>query len=458
MNLLIEALANGIKDAGCRFYSNYPGFHANELHEALGCKFTSIDEKSAFAYAWGASMAGKRAAVSFKNVGLNDAADAFLGSMFVGCRAGLVLFLFDDCDIQHSQNRFDVRPYFLIHGGLWLEPRTIPEAYEFAKKAFVYSERFSLPVVVRVTNILYEQGRRFVSYARSKEEARVFPKLERENCSSRYVVHPSEAWRMEKELEEKNKQIEEFVEELYNPLPDVVSNEIIFGAKRNLIARNAIRLFTLPLPKKIVQSFCEKNYGNDIVVYEHGATPFISNLVNALLSPSKTISKKMPSDAFLKPKYHNNDYMEKLFKPMRDNFGLICGDLGGYTMDPFRTLNLCLCYGVAPAVAMGCADADTENIGLVCCVIGDGAYLHSGQQYLFEMVERGVSTTIFVLENGGTKGTGGQHIPGNLYQYPQGTRFYELDYASTSSEEIDKFLKNLPSEGVKLVLVHTGEE
>ena len=112
MNYLIKILAEAIQDADCQHYSNYPGFHSNELHSALGATVTSTDEKNAFAYAWGCSMMGKRAVVSFKNVGLNDAADAFLGAHFIGCRAGLVLVLFDDCDIQHSQNRIDVRHYF----------------------------------------------------------------------------------------------------------------------------------------------------------------------------------------------------------------------------------------------------------------------------------------------------------------------------------------------------------
>ena len=142
MNYLVKALSEGIADAGVRHFANYPGFHSNELHAALDATVTSTDEKNAFAFGWGCSMAGARAAVTFKNVGLNDAADAYLGAHFVGCRAGLVLFLFDDCDIQHSQNRIDVRPYSLVYGGLWLEPRSVPEAYRFARDAFGLSERF----------------------------------------------------------------------------------------------------------------------------------------------------------------------------------------------------------------------------------------------------------------------------------------------------------------------------
>lgn len=96
-----------------------------------------------------------------------------------------------------------MRPYFLIYGGLWLEPRSVPEAYDFAKKAFAYSEKFQIPVVLRVTNILYDMGLMPAAWERSKEPVVEFDSLQRYPDRSPYVVHPSEAWRMEQELEEK---------------------------------------------------------------------------------------------------------------------------------------------------------------------------------------------------------------------------------------------------------------
>ena len=218
-NYLVKALSEGIQDAGVRHFANYPGFHSNELHAALGARVTSTDEKNAIAFGWGCSMAGERAAVSFKNVGLNDAADAYLGAHFVGCRAGLVLFLFDDCDIQHSQNRIDVRPYSLIYGGLWLEPRSVPEAYRFARDAFGLSERFGLPVTIRVTNILWDQGLVPSEWDRATLPTLRFDPVERETDVSRWVVHPSEARRMEAELARKNAEIAQWVESAHADQP-----------------------------------------------------------------------------------------------------------------------------------------------------------------------------------------------------------------------------------------------
>ena len=45
-NYLVKALSEGILDAGVRHFANYPGFHSNELHAALGATVTSTDDSS----------------------------------------------------------------------------------------------------------------------------------------------------------------------------------------------------------------------------------------------------------------------------------------------------------------------------------------------------------------------------------------------------------------------------
>ena len=457
-NGLVQALADGILDAGVRHFANYPGFHSNELHAALGAGVTSTDEKNAFAFGWGCSMAGERAAVSFKNVGLNDAADAYLGAHFVGCRAGLVLFLFDDCDIQHSQNRIDVRPYFLVYGGLWLEPRSVPEAYRFARDAFRYSERFGLPVTVRLTNALWDQGLLPATWERARDEPPAFAPVQRLPDASPWVVHPSEAHRMERDLARKNREVAAFVESLYEgeaAETPASPQAVVMGAKRGVRERDLFRLFTLPVPSAAIRSrFAGRPRP---VVYEHGPVPVAAGLVDAALAAGDGCPRRgMPPPPGLRPKYHNRDYMEKLFSTLRAVPGsLVAGDLGGYTMDPGRTLHFCLCYGVAPAVAMGLAETDPDR--RVFCVAGDAAYLHSGQACLHEMAARGVDATVFVLENGGALGTGGQPIPGDLALRPDVCSFHEIDYAEASVAELRSFVESLPVRGLHLVVVHTHE-
>ena len=454
-NYLVKALSEGIQDAGVRHFANYPGFHSNELHAALGARVTSTDEKNAFAFGWGCSMAGERAAVSFKNVGLNDAADAYLGAHFVGCRAGLVLFLFDDCDIQHSQNRIDVRPYSLIYGGLWLEPRSVPEAYRFARDAFGLSERFGLPVTIRVTNILWDQGLVPSEWDRAPLPTRRFDSVERETDVSRWVVHPSEARRMEAELARKNAEIAQWVESAHADQPRECDS-VIAGARRGVSARSPFRTCTLPLPAEAIRRVFAGRSRPD--VYEHGPTPFVAERVDAILDDSPRCPRHcMAPVAALRPKYHCRDGMEKLFAAIRSvPDALVSGDLGGYTMDPARTLQFCLCYGVAPAVAMGLAEASPEG-RRIFCIAGDGAYLHSGQACLHEMAARAVNVSVFVFENGGTLGTGGQWIPGDLGARPASVRFHELDLAAETPEGLRAFVDALPRDGVDLTIVHTHE-
>ena len=71
------------------------------------------------------------------------------------------------------------------------------------------------------------------------------------------------------------------------------------------------------------------------------------------------------------------------------------------------------------------------------------------------MVERQVSMTVFVLENGGAAGTGGQHIPGDLKRAPDAVRLWELDYPSFTEESLARFVDDLPKQGINLVIVHT---
>jgi indolepyruvate ferredoxin oxidoreductase alpha subunit len=65
----LEALASGLADGGVRMVTGYPGFHAHELVDLAG-GMPSLNEHTAYAIAWGAALAGTRAAVAIKNVGL----------------------------------------------------------------------------------------------------------------------------------------------------------------------------------------------------------------------------------------------------------------------------------------------------------------------------------------------------------------------------------------------------
>ncbi len=430
----IEALALGLLDGGCEIVTNYPGFRSNELSDCLGCRITSVDEKNAFAVAWGASLAGKRSVVTMKNVGLNDAADAFLNAMMLGVNGGLVLVVFDDLDLDHSQIRLDSRHYFDFFGGLWLEPSCASRAYEFGYRAFELSEQFSTPVVIRVTNILALKG------SRSQRRHALSGTRTYERDPSRWVIHPSNATRQEQSLIIRNSKIQQWVDEQPIQFPDPAGQNpihISVGGKnfRRGDMKADIELETYPLPRSLIDALSQ--YKRPIIVHERGS-PFVVNKLRSSLSPFSIEFKTKPS-VLSNRKYHNSDRCDTLFAAIRslpDHF--VSGDLGTYTMDPYKTIDACLCYGCSVGVATGFSQA-APNIDVIC-VTGDGAFFHSGKAGVHEAAARGAQLTVIVFDNGGCRGTGGQSIPGDFAFSDPRIEIVNADFVSMTTDDHRRLL------------------
>jgi len=414
-NNLIQALAAGFSDGGAQRWFNYPGFHSNELHDALGGGPISVNEKTAMACAWGSSLGGCRTLVSFKNVGLNDAADAFLGAVLLGCHAGLVVALFEDCDLQHSQNRQDSRFYQQCYGGLWLEPPDLQAAYDLARESFALSERSGAPVVLRLTNALYNRRGKFKPEKHSHGNGQPSVQSQFSRDPSRWVVHPANAADQENRLGARNLTIAEIAGEYSSASFDAAehpnagdSAEVVFGCKRDVAASNALRLFTLPLPGRALRKFLSGCAG--VNVHENGGD-FVAREIAQRLSSAPIVARPM-NNRRLRFKHHNSSAHEFLFSKLRKVEGrVVVGDLGEYTMDTRRTVDACLCYGSSVAVGGGLSLAGQKRVFVVT---GDGAFAHSGAMAFLEARHRRVSMTVIVLKNGGLRGTGKQEIPCDL--------------------------------------------
>jgi len=111
-----EAIARGAWEAGVHYATGYPGTPSTEILETI---FTfpeiesdwSANEKVALDVALGVSLAGRRALVTMKHVGLNVASDTFMVIPYSGCIGGLVVVSADDPGMHSSQNEQDNR-YF----------------------------------------------------------------------------------------------------------------------------------------------------------------------------------------------------------------------------------------------------------------------------------------------------------------------------------------------------------
>ena len=159
-----EAIAQGALDSGMSGIYAYPGTPSTEITEYVqASKFAkennihrdwSVNEKTAMESALGMSYAGKRAMVCMKHVGLNVAADAFVNSSITGVNGGLIVVSADDPSMHSSQNEQDSRFYGNFAMIPILEPVNQQEAYEMAYYGFELSEKFKLPVMIRITTRL----------------------------------------------------------------------------------------------------------------------------------------------------------------------------------------------------------------------------------------------------------------------------------------------------------------
>ncbi|HPP87474.1 MAG TPA: thiamine pyrophosphate-binding protein, partial [bacterium] len=151
-----EAIARGAYESDVKFAAAYPGTPSTEIlenlvkYEGVDCQW-SPNEKVALEVAIGASLAGARALVTMKHVGMNVAADPLFTLAYTGIKAGLVIVCADDPELHSSQNEQDNRNYGRAAKVPILEPADAEEARRFTKIAFELSEKFDIPVILRTT-------------------------------------------------------------------------------------------------------------------------------------------------------------------------------------------------------------------------------------------------------------------------------------------------------------------
>lgn len=159
-----ESLAQGAIDAGLSGAYAYPGTPSTEItayilrsHQAamgdICCAWTT-NEKTALEAALGMSYGGKRAMASMKHVGLNVAADPFINSAISGSHGGLIINVADDPSMHSSQNEQDSRVYLDLAMMPCIEPADQQEAYQAPALAFALSEKYHIPVMIRLTTRL----------------------------------------------------------------------------------------------------------------------------------------------------------------------------------------------------------------------------------------------------------------------------------------------------------------
>lgn len=447
-----EAVARGAYEAGVRVATAYPGTPSTEITEAMAAYPSdevyvewSPNEKVAMEVAIGASISGARAIVSMKHVGLNVAADPLFTAAYTGVNGGLVIVTADDPGLFSSQNEQDNRFYARSAHIPMLEPSDSQEAKDFAALAFELSERFDLPVLLRMTTR--------VSHARGLVELGLrqnVPLKPYKKDINKYVMMPAMAKQRHYSLVERMKQVKRYADEC--PI-----NRIEWGDRRIGIITSGIAYqyakevvpdasylklgMIYPLPADMIKEFAagvEKLY----VIEE--LEPFIEDQVKAMgiavvgkeLFPvvdelnAEIISKALLGRSFA------GSAQERLAQqhipirppvmcpgcPHRAVFYVlsklkltVTGDIGCYTLGataPLKAMDLCVCMGASIGSALGMEKAGTQNLaGRTVAVIGDSTFIHSGITGLIDMVYNKGTGTVIILDNSTTGMTGHQDHP-----------------------------------------------
>ncbi|MBI2840618.1 MAG: indolepyruvate ferredoxin oxidoreductase [Acidobacteria bacterium] len=454
-----EAVARGACDAGITAAYAYPGTPSTEILEYVmaqtGGRGRPIarwcaNEKTAYEEAMGVAFAGKRALVAMKHVGLNVAADPFMNSALVSVHGGLVLAVADDPGMHSSQNEQDSRWYADFARIICLEPANQQEAYEMTREAFDLSERFRIPVMIRlVTRLAHSRAVVRVSEPRGENAAKMAPDI------SSWILLPSNAKRQWRDLLNKQPALSDYTLESAHNRLDLIEAERSFGVITTGIARNyllenlddlAIRpshlhIGAYPLPLDKVRVLAD--HVKTLLVLEEGY-PIVERLLRGIRHGQLLILGKetgeVPAAGELTPDIvrqalgltsHRGVDLPTLDLPSRppqlcsgcphgDSYDalkkallgfespVVTSDIGCYTLGalpPYSAIQTCVCMGASVSMATGAAEAGCYP---VLAVIGDSTFVHSGVTPLMDAVSANTDMTLIILDNETVAMTGGQ--------------------------------------------------
>jgi indolepyruvate ferredoxin oxidoreductase alpha subunit len=460
-----EAAALGAVHAGLSAAYGYPGTPSTEILEYLIeasarggfiAKWCS-NEKTALEAALGTSFAGRRAMVTMKHVGLNVASDPFMNGALLGIAGGLVVAVADDPGMHSSQNEQDSRFYAAFAGVPCLEPRNQQEAYDMAGEAFEISEKFHVPVLLRlVTRLSHARAAVRTGEAKAQNPAVKTPD------KTRWMLLPAFARKNYAGLLEKQKDFAAWSAGHSSNKLELEGRDLSFAVitaglggnyyEENLKDLTASRggspparlhIGAYPVPAGLVERLCEK--AEKVLVLEEGQ-PFIEEKLKGLLCRKPVIAGKLdggpvPRTGELDPDNvreslglpprpgpvaalpgalpeipgrppqlcrgcpHGDSY-ETIKKAVAELDGApghpgvaITSDIGCYSLGaspPYSVPESIVCMGASIGMARGAAEA---GIPYAIGVIGDSTFLHSGSPALVDAVSAGAPVTVIILDN-----------------------------------------------------------
>jgi len=479
-----EAVVRGALEAGVQFVSTYPGTPASEIGntffriaESAGVYFEfSTNEKVAMEAAAGASFSGLKTLVAMKHFGLNVASDFLMPLCYSGVKGGMVILVADDPGCWSSaQSEENTRAFAQLAHIPILEPATPQECKDFVKLGFQLSEKFKIPIMVRVTTRVALQTApvKLETIIRGKRKAKFI------KDPHQYSTMPPRVLEMKGELLEKIEKIREVSEKskinFISKKQQKTSNKnigIIASGVSYLYVMEALRELNLnlpvlklgffhPLPEEKIKDFI-KPLKKVLIVEE--LEPFLEKEIERIakeINPKLDIFGKnlLPIIGEIKPEYvisaiskftrkklkfnfkaHLQKYKKlelkkrypqlcpgcpywlvfsaiKKMAPKETAFG---GEIGCYMLaacPPHQLQDYLFCMGSSSSIAHGIKKAqehtsDSKNKQKVIAFVGDSSFFHAGIPALINTVYNKSNPLIVIMDNRTTAMTGQQPHPG----------------------------------------------
>ena len=441
-----EAVALAALHANVRLGTGYPGTPSTEILEhfdELGGKAQwAPNEKVALEVGLGVAFAGARALVTMKHVGLNVAADPLFTAAYTGVTGGLVIISADDPGMASSQNEQDNRRFAVAAAVPMLEPADSQEAYDFTLLAIEISERWHMPVLLRLTTRVCHSATAFTP----RTPATLMPPAPFIRDVPGRVMIPAYARPAHRRLRNKLAEIAVWNEE-HGPTVTVdgertlgvITSGISFQHAREALPQaRVLKLgLTYPLPVETMRRFaasvdrCLVIEEGDPCLFEAARVAGIAvedkpecfrfgelNVARVRKIAARDTSPEPAPPPGKPPELCPGCPHRNVFEALRDLGCIVAGDIGCYTLGvlpPFSAMDTCVCMGASIGVGLGLRHAlPAEEARRVVSVIGDSTFVHSGLTGLVEMLYNPPPTghVLIILDNGTTAMTGLQEHPG----------------------------------------------
>ena len=443
-----HAVARGAYEAGVRLVSSYPGTPSTEITESM-VAYPDVyvewapNEKVAAETAFGASIVGARAMTCCKHVGLNVMADLVFTASYIGAKGGMVICVADDPGMHSSQNEQDSRHYARAAKLAMVEPSDSEECLAYTRAAFDLSEKFDVPMIVRLSTRVSHSQSLVELHDRADREL-----IPYEKNVARNVMMPACAVPRHGFVEERAEKLRAFAEETdLNRIIDhgakigVITSGAAYQYAREALGDrvNYLKLgLVYPLPVQKIIDFaagCERVYvieeldpfiedhcrkigvnviGKEVftMLGEYTAAMIAKAVLGADPAPFAAPAEALPGrPPVMCPGCPHRGTFYVLKK-----LGLtVSGDIGCYTLGaaaPLSCMDSMICMGAAVSAAHGMAKVRGEEFQKhLVSVIGDSTFIHSGITGLINTVYNKGSNTIIILDNSITGMTGHQDNP-----------------------------------------------